>query len=427
LRGEPVDVSGSNRQAARERGFRLLAVTVTALFLTFAALGVAFQWYDATVSSVTRTREVRNGMSDVLQALTDAESAQRGYLLTGDTRFESQIAEARAYAARRLDDTARIIRETPEQQQRLERLRRLVAKRLAEVDETVALRRQGGGRTAAESILEGEGLAAMDGARLIALMVNREEATLEEARLARKESLRQVFLMALIGFAALLGALFLKAMRDLSLDREAEARVSEQLRQLVADRTLLIDEVNHRVKNSLQQIVSVIRLQTRSVTNPDAKAALDHTLSRIMAVGRVHEQLYKTGAAVGLFDAGAYAETLARELVDSIGGTVSLTTRVESVELEMSKAVPMALILNELITNALKYARGALEVEFVRRNDGCRLTVADNGPGLPADFTPSASSGLGMRAVEALTRQLEGRLIVERPAVGARLSIEFPA
>jgi two-component sensor histidine kinase len=427
LRGEPVDVSGSNRQAARERGFRLLAVTVTALFLTFAALGAAFQWYDATVSSVTRTREVRNGMSDVLQALTDAESAQRGYLLTGDTRFESRIAEARAYAARRLDDTARIIRETPEQQQRLQRLRRLVGMRLAEIDQTVALRRQGGRQAAAEAILDGEGMAAMDGARLIALMVNREEASLEEARLARKESLRQVFLMALIGFAALLGALFLKAMRDLSLDREAEARVSEQLRQLVADRTLLIDEVNHRVKNSLQQIVSVIRLQTRSVTNPDAKAALDHTLSRIMAVGRVHEQLYKTGAAVGLFDAGAYAETLARELVDSIGGAVSLTTRVESIELEMSKAVPLALILNELVTNALKYARGALEVEFVRRNDGCRLTVADNGPGVPADFTPSASTGLGMRAVEALTRQLEGRLIVERPPVGARFSIEFPA
>jgi two-component sensor histidine kinase len=427
LPGDPLDVSGSNRQAARERGFRLLAVTVTALFLTFAALGGAFQWYDTTVSSVTRTREVRNGMADVLQALTDAESAQRGFLLTGDPRFRGQIGEARDYAGRRLADTARIVAETPDQQQRLGRLRRLVDKRLAEIDETVALRQHGGRDAAAEAMLEGEGMAAMDGARLIVVMVNREETGLEEGRLARKESLRQVFLMALIGFAALLGALFLKAMRDLSLDREAEAEVSERLRQLVADRTLLIDEVNHRVKNSLQQIVSVIRLQTRAVANPEAREALDHTLSRIMAVGRVHEQLYRSGAAVGLFDAGAYAEALAQELVESIGGEVALETRVEAVELEMSKAVPLALILNELITNALKYAGGAVKVEVVREDEGCRLSVADNGPGVPADFRPSDSKGLGMRAVEALTRQLGGRLVVERPDRGARFSVIFPA
>lgn len=427
MRGEPAELPGPNRQAARERGFRLLAVTVSALFLTFVALGAAFQWYDKTVSSVTRTREVRNGMADVLQALTDAESAQRGFLLTGDVRFRSQIGYAREDAAKRLDAIEPLIAENPEQQQRLKRLRRLVDKRLAEIDQTIEARERGGRTAAAEVILEGEGMAAMDAVRLMVLMVNREEAGLETGRLARKESLRQVFLAALIGFAALLSALFVKAMRDLSLDRQAEEQISTQLRQLVADRTLLIDEVNHRVKNSLQQIVSVIRLQSRGLQNPEARDALEQALARIMAVGRVHEQLYKAGAAVGSFDAGAFTTNLARELIDSMGRSDRvLETRAESAELEMGHAVPLALILNELITNSLKYGAGTLTVELVSQDDRYRLTVADEGPGLPPEFKVGATGSLGMRAVEALTRQLQGELIIERPARGARFSVLFP-
>jgi two-component sensor histidine kinase len=220
--------------------------------------------------------------------------------------------------------------------------------------------------------------------------------------------------------------------RDIGADRDAEAERAEQLRALLDERTLLIDEVNHRVKNSLQQIASVVRLQARAVQAPDAREALEKTLSRIMAVGRVHEQLYKTEGRFGAFDAGEYSETLARELVESLGrDDVTLTTDVESALLDMRQAAPLALILNELVTNALKYGcpegrPSRIDVGFRTVGDQFRLTVTDEGDGLPAGFTPGSNASLGMRAIEALTRQLGGRFSVEPRDVGAAFAVEFP-
>lgn len=224
----------------------------------------------------------------------------------------------------------------------------------------------------------------------------------------------------------------MKALRDIDLDRGEEADTSERLRALLGDRTLLLDEVNHRVKNSLQQIASVVRLQSRAVADPAAREALEKTLDRIMAVGRVHEQLYKSGGQVGVFDAGHYAKTLAHDLVDSLGrDDVELTTAVETHVLDMRQAVPLALILNELITNALKYGCPTdrpcrVHVGFGTDGQDYRLSVSDDGVGLPKGFAPRPKSSLGMRAVEALSRQLGGRFVIEQPEAGAAFAVIFP-
>ncbi|WP_332764847.1 sensor histidine kinase [Phenylobacterium sp.] len=429
---DPAEVSGSHRQAARERAFRLLAITVAALFLAFACVGGVFVWYDHSARLVAHTHEVRNGIADVLQALTDVESAQRGYVLTGDRSFVEQVEDGRRRAEAELDAVDILTADNPQQQVRIITLRTHMDRRLAVVDETVARRRSGDAVTAIRTIRRGEGVAAMAAVRRIVTELEAEEAQLLAQRARQAMVIRGALIVLLAGFALVLTFLFVKAQRELSLDREVEADTVEQLRALLADRLLLLDEVNHRVKNSLQQIASVVRLQSRSVSDGAAREALEKTLDRIMAVGRVHEQLYKSGGQVGAFDAGHYAEALARDLVDSLGREdVQLTTEVGAHVLDLKQAVPLALILNELVTNALKYGCPTdrpcrIHVSFGTDGEDYRLSVSDDGVGLPKGFTPRSKKSLGMRAVEALARQLGGRLVVEQPEAGAAFAVIFP-
>ena len=422
----------SSRQAARERAFRLLAVTVTALFLAFAALGGAFFWYDRAAGLLTHAHQVRAEIEGLRQSLTEAESAQRAYVLTGRARFSDQVATASADARRRYGLLQTLTADNPQQQARLSRLRALMDTRLSVIDQTMAARRAGASVAAIRIILKGEGIAAMDGVHRIAAELETEEKRLEAARIRQVDVVRRVIVASLLIFAALLALLFFKALRDISLDREAEADISEQLRRLLADRDLLLAEVNHRVKNSLQQIASVVRLQARAVEQPEAREALDKTLDRIIAVGRVHEQLYTASDGVGAFDAGRYAEGLARDLIDSLGREdIELLTQVEPVMLDVRHAVPLALILNELITNALKYGcpadrRSRITVALGTEGELLRLSVADDGDGLPNAFSPAASKSLGMRAIEALARQLGGSFEIEQPKAGARFAVVFP-
>jgi two-component sensor histidine kinase len=427
-----AELAGETRHRSRARAFRLLAGSVAALFIAFASLGAAFIWYDDATGWVTHTHHVRSGIGDILQSLTDAESAQRGYVLTGDRTFRDRIATAETQAQKRLAAIERLTADNPEQQARIATLRAQMAKRLAIIDRTAELRSHGDAVMAIRTIRQGEGIRAMEAIRVLVRELDAAEAKLETERTQRAAAIRYGVMIALAVFAVLLGLLFTKAFRDLDREREAEAGIAERLRALVAERTLLLDEVNHRVKNSLQQIASVVRLQSRALTNPEAREALEKTLDRIMAVGRVHEQLYRSGGALGLFDAGDYTEGLARELVASMGrADVTLETDVEPARLDMRQAAPLAIILNELITNALKYGcppgrACIIRVAFMSEGEDYRLSVSDDGAGLPKGFTPISTKSLGMRAITALAGQLGGRFVVESPERGATFSVVFP-
>jgi len=423
---------GSSRQAARERAFRLLAVAVSALFLAFAALGGAFFWYDHAAGMLAHAYQVRAELEGLRQSLTEAESAHRAYVLTGRPRFAEQVEAARADAETRFVTLKALTADSPDQSARLTRLRALMDTHLTVIDQTVAARKAGAPVAAIGIIMKGEGVAAMDGVRRIAGELEAEEKRLERQRARQVNAVRVIVLAALLIFAALLALIFFRALRDISLDREAEADTAERLRGLLADRELLLAEVNHRVKNSLAQVASMVRLQARAVDHPDARDALEKTLDRIMAVGRVHEQLYRADDAVGLFDAGRYAEGLARDLVESLGREdVRLETEIQPVMLEVRHAVPLALILNELITNALKYGCPAdrpsrIKVGFGTEGELLRLSVADDGDGLPSAFSPAESKSLGMRAIEVLARQLGGSFEIGHPKTGASFAVVFP-
>lgn len=221
----------------------------------------------------------------------------------------------------------------------------------------------------------------------------------------------------------------------LALNTDLEARVTVRTSELSAslrERETLLQEVHHRVKNNLQVISSLINMQVRKLTDVASRSALDECQARVQAIALIHEKLYQS-KDYSRVPFSEYASSLAASVFHATGvspGAVSLELDIEVLSLAVDKAIPCGLILNELITNALKHAFpaervGVIRVELHRLPDAAiRISVADDGVGMPAKFDIEKSSSLGMQLVSTLVEQLEGRLEVSG-ASGAKFSVTF--
>ena len=174
---------------------------------------------------------------------------------------------------------------------------------------------------------------------------------------------------------------------------------------------MLLQELTHRVKNSLQFIASMVMLEVRSINSGEAKAALERVSQRITALGQLYSKLSKADT-VEAVDAATYLDELCRDLIASVhkeGSTsIVLKTDIESELLPTDRAIPIGLIVNELVTNAVKYgfpgeAKGTVTVTLKRVPGELRLTVTDNGQGLDPR---RADSGLGRKLVDGFAQQL---------------------
>lgn len=219
--------------------------------------------------------------------------------------------------------------------------------------------------------------------------------------------------------------------------RDVGARIVAEnaLRQSLAEKVALLKEVHHRVKNNLQIVASLLNLQADRTANPEAVAALSDTRNRIRSMALLHEVLYRS-ENLALINLAAYVRELSDQLVRVFGhvpALVQVERRIAAISLPLEQAVPCGLIINELVTNALKYGfpdgkTGRVLVE-VDLNDGrVELAVSDSGVGLPPGFDPAASSSLGLQLVRNLAVQLGGSLEWERgTAGGAFFRVRFPA
>jgi len=193
----------------------------------------------------------------------------------------------------------------------------------------------------------------------------------------------------------------------------------------------LMQELVHRVKNNLQLIASMVMIESRRHKSGQGKAALERVSHRIEALGQLYSKLSKADT-VETVDAAAYLDELCRELIVSVqnGGTaISLKTDIESEFLPTDRAVPVGLIVNELVTNAIKYAfqpntKGTVSVTFKREGGRLRLTVADDGKGVDPQ---RADSGLGGRLVEGFAQQLGGQLERESSSQGTTVRLILPS
>ena len=209
------------------------------------------------------------------------------------------------------------------------------------------------------------------------------------------------------------------------------AALTRELSEALQQKELLLKEVNHRVKNSLQLVASLLSLQRGQIADAEARRQFEDAARRINTVAHIHQRLYQ-------------GERLDRVALDGVleelcgGLDTVLPERKIEVACELApcflpteRVIPVALIVNELIANAFKYSftdrpGGVIRVACREQKGAIVLSVSDEGAPLPEDFDPARSRGLGMRIVTALARQLHATLRVERHAAGKTFTLEVP-
>jgi len=207
-----------------------------------------------------------------------------------------------------------------------------------------------------------------------------------------------------------------------------------QLESALAEKTVLFKELHHRVKNNLAVISSLLRMKADTARTKEARLALDQSHQRVLSMALIHEQLYESDR-LDRINFSEYAQQLVnrlhRALVD-VPARVAIEPDLDPIDLPIEQAVPCGLILNELLTNAFKYAfpngnRGRILVSFHQTpSRQLELAVEDNGIGLSPDLLAGTTATLGLRIVGILANQLDG-VLEHQPCPGTRVVLRFPA
>jgi two-component sensor histidine kinase len=218
-----------------------------------------------------------------------------------------------------------------------------------------------------------------------------------------------------------------RAWRDLQtvqLQQQALARAQESILRSLKEKETLLKEIHHRVKNNLQIVASLLRLQGEKMPSAEARNLIDESVQRVQSMALIHQHLYGVDS-LDRVDLGDYARVLAESLRSLLAPSVRLQVDATSSIVTLHEAIPCGLILNELLTNAFKYgvqkpgtsnhkapdaSAFDVRVEIGRVDDVVRLAVLDAGPGLSPDVDLQKASSIGLQLIRLLTRQLRGTL-----------------
>ena len=211
-----------------------------------------------------------------------------------------------------------------------------------------------------------------------------------------------------------------------------EQQQSQQKLKAALDRhQVLLKEVNHRVKNSLQVVASMLHLQASAVGDPELSNRLNEASSRVSTVGRAYDRL-AYNADYEKIDLVAYVREVLKDLEVAVAPGLLHLDAPEEIQFAADRAILVALIINELVLNSAKHAYAdrageTISVRVVRTGDAtCLVSVRDDGVGLPAGFDPAASKRLGTRLVTALAKQLDATLTQPASAKGTQFTLLVP-
>lgn len=226
-----------------------------------------------------------------------------------------------------------------------------------------------------------------------------------------------------------LSAMFVLAIVELF--RRAVHRAAAERDREIAERDLFLAEFDHRVKNNFAVVASLLDLQRRRAAEPATKEALGTALSRIESIARAHRHLYR-GRNSAAVEMRAYLTELCAALHDalSLHGAIQLDCLSEEVEMPRDRAVSIGLVVNELVTNAVKHAfagreGGAIAVTLSARPNGWRLIVADDGIGMRRKPSKRTDGGLGNRLIEAFARQAGGTIATDSDPTGTTVTLDL--
>jgi two-component sensor histidine kinase len=393
-------------------------------------------------------RSIRVVAVDLRDHLRTAESSQRGFLLTGNQIYLAPYDTSKTRARQELDDLGRMIAPDAPNRAMLPRLSEALGDKIAEMDKSIALKSAGRDADAMALLQSNRGKTLMDEINVFlygAILTADESTALNSAEQQRNASLLRwisagaavviVLVVFVVVFTVYRNAQDLKLARDevQAINRTLEERVKARTADLAMAREraeVLLTEVNHRVANSLQLVAVLVQMQMRAVTDTAAKDALRETQSRINAISLIHKSLYTSGDVtnVALDDyLGAMLGNLETAMKKD-GHTAILKCYLEPISIPTDASVSLGVAVQELVTNAFKYAYpneqpGEVRVRLKRLGDGkAELTVEDDGVGMAPNAT-RAGTGLGSKIIQTMASALQTQVeyINRVPGTSARL------
>lgn len=266
------------------------------------------------------------------------------------------------------------------------------------------------------------------------LMIDEQKQEMEKTRndlQSMDEKISLVFIsliFTLLGFAGMVFA-YLKSIKNQRLIAAQKHIIENSL----IEKDSLLKEIHHRVKNNLQMVSSLLSLQTKNTRSKAAIAALEEGKSRVKAMALIHQKLYQNDD-LSVIEMQGYIESLINS-VQSVykkgGHNINITIDAEGVELDIDRAIPFGLILNELVSNSFKYAfpegdeNGKIYIHLRKNKDKGFFEYTDNGIGLPEDIDDRANSSMGVRLMNRLVNQLQSTLNIDKTSEGVRFWFDF--
>jgi two-component sensor histidine kinase len=425
---------------------------VVGFIALLAIVGTTFWLNQRSQSSFERAIVARNigaAASGLRHAIQTAETSQRGYIVTGNQIYLAPYRTAKTLAVQKLDELDKTLNGLPGAGPPLDRLKVVTAQKIAEMDESVTLKRDRLDNAALAVLRTNRGKALMDEANvfLASFVRNADERLTEELR-EQKQNAAVLRIVSIIGgtlIVLVVGIVFWTVIgyaRNLRRARDEVAAMNSALEVRVAERTdelrrardraeVLLSEVNHRVANSLSLVASMVNLQTKATNNAVAKDLLAETQARIEAVATLHKRLYTSGDVreVALDE---YLSGLLKNIetyMRAEGHRASLRHELEPLSLSTDKSINLGVVATEWVTNAFKYAYpgkpGEIRIKLREAiGGGIELLVEDDGVGRDVSEKP-VGTGLGTRIVHAMAHSMGAQVeyLARRPGTAARLLV----
>ncbi|WP_108397052.1 sensor histidine kinase [Devosia submarina] len=442
-------------RALGSRGGVLLSL-VLVILAAIAAL-VLVQGIDRQNADVAHSYEVRNQARELTIALSEAQSSQRSYVLTGDASYFEPYHRATAAVQTRLASLMALTNDSFEQSRSLASMSGTIGAALAELQRTLDLVESGDLQEARRRVQSGSEVQMLnDLRRSLEQFIDQENTVLLDRNKAVNQWGRWLVGAIVLSLAAavlLAYVLFSRTQQQvsaLSQTRSALLSENEVLDKRVRERTqaleearqhaeherqrveTLLQDTSHRIGNSLATVSSLLGLQLLRSNSKEVQAALESARARVHAIAAAHRRL-RLGQDMETASADDFLDAVLEDLSTTISSSnrISLSGQIDPIVIGARDATTLGILLSELVTNAIKHAfpegtEGKIEVQLKRVDDVPTLSVWDNGIGLPADHA-AGENGLGTVIIRQLSGQFGGVPQFEpRPSGGLLVKIPLP-